>query len=118
MEVLTHEIETLKVSTKSIREVLPTIEKKLIDMQNIKPVAHVDSAGIDRIEKIINEGAGKLGEAVTIPRWVLISILSIVTALTISAGLNYYHYSKFKDMEKEAIHWYSKAVELGYKRAE
>ena len=118
MEVLTHEIETIKETTKVSNQVALTLDRKLIELKETKLETYINRSQIDEIDSIfklfLNRLDNKLPSRISLPNWLLISIFSMFLLLLVSLGYNYIQKEETKSLESTARYYYNKAIELGY----
>lgn len=122
MEVLTQEIETLKAASKTINQVVPAVDQKLNEVRNMRLTASVNRDQINEMEAIFKrylpELDKKVSRSVTLPNWLIISLILAFISLSVSIGINVHQKNKYKEMEKSARFWYDTAVDHGYKPQE
>ena len=82
LEVLTHEIEVLRITSKNINEVAPVIAERLNELKNTKIVARVE---LTELKAILLEFQNSLKKQVTIPNWFLIFVSIIVSILSLQS---------------------------------
>ena len=68
LEVLTHEIEVLRKSSKDINKVGPIISKKLQELEQTKLIAEIDYT---EVKLILNEFKQFIDKRIVFPRWFL-----------------------------------------------
>lgn len=114
MEVLTHEIETMKATTKVSNQVALTLDRKLTELKETKLETYINRSQIDEINSIFKHFLNKFPRRVSLPNWLLISIFSMFFLLLVSLGYNYIQKEKIVVKEATARYYYNKAIELGY----
>ena len=82
LEILTHEIEVLRITSKNINEVAPVIAERLNELKNTKIVARVE---LTELKAILLEFQNSLKKQVTIPNWFLIFVSIIVSILSLQS---------------------------------
>lgn len=82
LEVLTHEIEVLRNTSKNINEAAPTIARLLQEIKQTKLIAKVD---LSEFKSIISNHQSYVQSKIAIPKWFLIAFLILVGILTIQS---------------------------------
>ena len=120
LEILVQEVETLKKSNEIIKTIVPKIDTKINQIQDIK--VNIDAADVDDFKTILSNYqeefiriSKKQLKYLSLPNWLMITIFSLFLITTISVSLDFYYYNKFKKADEVVQYWYQKAVEFGYK---
>ena len=82
LEVLTHEIEVLRITSKNINEVAPVIAERLNELKNTKIIARVE---LTELKALLSEFEKSLKKQVAIPKWFLIFVTIITSILCVQS---------------------------------
>ena len=87
LEILTHEIEVLKKTSRNINEVAPVIAERLQELKNTKLKATIDS---HRLEYEIANLKSFISSRITFPAWFLVFVTILIGILVIQSLWLYY----------------------------
>lgn len=82
LEVLTHEIEVLRKTTKNIHEAAPIIAQRLQELKQTKLIAQVD---VRELRTLLKDHENFVQARTAIPTWFIIAFLIAFGILTIQS---------------------------------
>ncbi len=82
LEILCSEIETLKQTSKNIKEVAPEIAKQLNELKSTKLKVDLNT---ERLEELLTNHMQELKKSVVIPRWFLWLVGVVIFLLAIQS---------------------------------
>lgn len=86
LEILIHEIDMLRETSKNINEIAPEIEKQLHKLKTSKLKFDLNT---ERVEWLLANHEKKLKESVVIPKWLVITFAGLIVVLIIQTILTF-----------------------------